>query len=747
MAFPYYNYSGAFIPGTLARAETVGVEFTSVQTGFALLSNQGNDTGALNALVVNTPYAPTALTDGAPVWFKVAFSSTGACTINVNATGVRNLVSATGAALQSGVLNAGFWYQAVWSAAQNAWILTSPSTVLTSGTITISGAVPTHKVGLVAAGGLSVAAMPIDATLALDQSIAPTWTGVHTFNAGATITTGSGVALTINPLAGQLGLSITGSANSYLVRLLGSATTGQSYGLLISAGTNSVDTALTVANQAAAVTFLAIFGDGHGWLGASSSLNLSWATTGAFVVAAPTSGTALIVNGASAGVSAQFTDGTTDFRVSHSGGNTHIGTSLSATSLNLATNGTDRVVVAGVGTVVINAPTSGISFTANVTSGVVANFASTGASTQVELAITAAGNTAGTTSFSLIQDNTSIGYVWQRANAAVLIGTNATTRINVGNTGAVVISAPTSSTNTLTVNGAANQYTTVINASSTASQSFGLLLSAGSNSSDTSILVRNQAASATFLTISGDGHGGLGTNSTSNFLTWSLNGNLTLAAPVSGTAFTLSAVSGAIGISLTSSSGAAGIQIGNGVGVLLNSTVLPALIMNSSGSNYGQVQNDGSNLWSLATGNSSIANGTKCLQWDSLTEVGIATPSSVGNLGAGMTQVGYMDTPQNSITANYTLALTDRGKSIYINGTTAAQTLTIPANGSIAFPVATTIIIVNRSNQNWSVAITTDTLKWMPSNTAGTRTLAPGGVATLYKEVSNTWLMWGFNIT
>ena len=46
MAQPvFYTYSGAFIPGTLARAEAEATEFTSVQVGFDKLAIQGIDSG------------------------------------------------------------------------------------------------------------------------------------------------------------------------------------------------------------------------------------------------------------------------------------------------------------------------------------------------------------------------------------------------------------------------------------------------------------------------------------------------------------------------------------------------------------------------------------------------------------------------------------------------------------------------------------------------------------------------------
>lgn len=133
------------------------------------------------------------------------------------------------------------------------------------------------------------------------------------------------------------------------------------------------------------------------------------------------------------------------------------------------------------------------------------------------------------------------------------------------------------------------------------------------------------------------------------------------------------------------------------------------------------------------------------LQVTSLTEVGIATPATIGNLGAGMTQAGYMDTPTNSQNGgNYTLALTDRGKVVFGGN---AHTVTIPANGSIAFPIGTTILILNTGGGAISIAITTDTLNWLPSGAAGTRTLANLSIATLLKVNATTWYIWGIGLS
>ena len=107
--------------------------------------------------------------------------------------------------------------------------------------------------------------------------------------------------------------------------------------------------------------------------------------------------------------------------------------------------------------------------------------------------------------------------------------------------------------------------------------------------------------------------------------------------------------------------------------------------------------------------------------------------------------VGYREAPQVSKTDNYTLVLADRGKSILMNGT--SKTLTIPANGSVAFPVGTVVIIINVNSSALSIAITSDTLTLANSTTTGTRTLAQNGLATCVKIASTSWLISGAGLT
>lgn len=84
--------------------------------------------------------------------------------------------------------------------------------------------------------------------------------------------------------------SFQGVANQYAVNVVGSSTSGQSFGESIKAGTTSADVALLIQNQATTATFLALFGNGQGQLGPSSALGLSWSAAGNFSLVPPTSG-------------------------------------------------------------------------------------------------------------------------------------------------------------------------------------------------------------------------------------------------------------------------------------------------------------------------------------------------------------------------------------------------------------------------------------------------------------------------
>jgi hypothetical protein len=128
---------------------------------------------------------------------------------------------------------------------------------------------------------------------------------------------------------------------------------------------------------------------------------------------------------------------------------------------------------------------------------------------------------------------------------------------------------------------------------------------------------------------------------------------------------------------------------------------------------------------------------------------GTGTTGTTANLTVdGTNPVGFLNIPQNSQSTAYTLVLADAGKHIYHPSTDAnARTYTIPANGSVAYPIGTAITFVNMTSQVVTIAITTDTMYLAKDGTTGSRSLAQYGSATALKLTSTTWLISGSALT
>ena len=100
---------------------------------------------------------------------------------------------------------------------------------------------------------------------------------------------------------------------------------------------------------------------------------------------------------------------------------------------------------------------------------------------------------------------------------------------------------------------------------------------------------------------------------------------------------------------------------------------------------------------------------------------------------------GWKGAPQNTQNANYTLVLGDAGKCIYKASGGAGETITIPANSSVAFPVGTIIEIINDGGGDLTIAITTDTLEELQTGNTGSRTLPDNNKAVIEKVTSTLW--------
>jgi len=115
----------------------------------------------------------------------------------------------------------------------------------------------------------------------------------------------------------------------------------------------------------------------------------------------------------------------------------------------------------------------------------------------------------------------------------------------------------------------------------------------------------------------------------------------------------------------------------------------------------------------------------------------------------GSYEVGYKIMPQNSQSADYTAVLDDSSKQIFHpSADTTARTFTIPANGSVAYPIGTTLSFINQNSAGvLTIAITTDTMRLAGAGTTGSRTLAANGIATAVKITSTEWIISGVGLT
>jgi hypothetical protein len=124
--------------------------------------------------------------------------------------------------------------------------------------------------------------------------------------------------------------------------------------------------------------------------------------------------------------------------------------------------------------------------------------------------------------------------------------------------------------------------------------------------------------------------------------------------------------------------------------------------------------------------------------------------SFTGNISATVSgfSIGYRDLPQ--VTAgNVTLALTDASKHFYAN-TTAPSIITVPSNANVAFPIGTTIVIVNRGSGNITIQNQGAGAPFLylsgNATTTTSRTLTQYGMATLVKTETNLWFVNGTGV-
>jgi hypothetical protein len=110
--------------------------------------------------------------------------------------------------------------------------------------------------------------------------------------------------------------------------------------------------------------------------------------------------------------------------------------------------------------------------------------------------------------------------------------------------------------------------------------------------------------------------------------------------------------------------------------------------------------------------------------------------------------LGYRDIPQNEQDTTYQFVLSDRGKSVG-KDSTSARTYTVPPNATVAFPPGAAITVYNMGSAgNITIAEGSGVDIYLAgSGTPGNRTLGVRGVCTLLKTDTNTWLASGAELS
>ena len=147
----------------------------------------------------------------------------------------------------------------------------------------------------------------------------------------------------------------------------------------------------------------------------------------------------------------------------------------------------------------------------------------------------------------------------------------------------------------------------------------------------------------------------------------------------------------------------------------------------------------------LAATNAATTNLTATnLTATNISSSGLNATNSVNDTGAiAVVSPGFRSIPQNAQTSAYTLALTDAGK--HVSNTTGG--FVIPANGSVAFPIGTAVVMFNNSSSPQNISITSDTLRQAGTTNTGTRALGAYGVATVLKVASTVWVISGTGVS
>lgn len=196
-------------------------------------------------------------------------------------------------------------------------------------------------------------------------------------------------------------------------------------------------------------------------------------------------------------------------------------------------------------------------------------------------------------------------------------------------------------------------------------------------------------------------------------------GNWTLAAPTAGTALTINALAAEAGINIAAASGS-------------NATIE----LTGTGGGYGW------GLRSLNGGTFDIRNST--LSKTAISFSADAEPVVSINDAGTMREAGTKVLPSVSITASTTLSAAHSGRMVSANMSSGGQTVTLYAAGE------GTTITINGNVNACTIAPGSGSLYWFDGSgsiASGNRTLAVGGIATVWRTALGDWYIWGVGLS
>lgn len=145
--------------------------------------------------------------------------------------------------------------------------------------------------------------------------------------------------------------------------------------------------------------------------------------------------------------------------------------------------------------------------------------------------------------------------------------------------------------------------------------------------------------------------------------------------------------------------------------------------------------------WGLETDTGKVKIGDGTTAWNSEPYIGAGDVTLTGTqtLTNKTLTAPVITIATSAQTASYTLVLTDQSDLVEISNA-SANTLTVPLNSSVAFPVGTTITVLQTGAGQTTI---TPTGGVTINGTPGLKLRAQWSSATLIKRAENTWVAIG----